>query len=44
VCLNVATALHKDLIVKEADSLVITHLLDAQMGIELLLQEMQRWP
>jgi hypothetical protein len=35
---------YKELIVKEADSLVITHLLHAQMGVELLFQEMQRRP
>jgi hypothetical protein len=30
--------------VKEGNRFVITHLLNAKMGIEVLLQEMQLWP
>jgi len=34
--------MYKELIVKEGDSFVITNVLDAKMGIEVLLQELQR--
>jgi hypothetical protein len=43
-CLNLAIAVYEELIMKEGNSFVITNLLDAKMGIEVLLQEMQRRP